>query len=292
MGRHRQRAARLSVTGRRLLAAVLLLGLVVVAPLTISQAAADTGTYVRLAQLSANLDGAAMTVSSPADPTRVVMIPGVPYGGISDYGRLEPGDYVVAVRPGGPSAPPVVSSTFKAVGGMSYTLAAVGDRSAQQLMVVTDDLAPPPAGQARMRLIDATPTALDVRDADGTPLAVGIAAGEIGEYQTVAAGELHMTAGPPAGPTAELAVQVSPNQVLSVVIVTGGGRVAAQVHVDAAGPAATPPGPVGAGYGGTARSGGALTAALLAGTALTAAALAFVLRRRNRAGGPKGPSRV
>jgi len=247
-------------------------------------AGADTGTYVRIAQLAPDMQAVAMTVTSAADPAREVMLPGVPFGGLSDYQRLEPGDYVVAVRPAGSTGTPAVTSSFKAAAGTSYTLAPTGTATANGIAVVTDDLTPPPAGRARVRVAAAAAgdPVLDVRGPDGTDVARGLAAGAFGPYRVVDAGPLTLTAGAPGAPATPLSVTVGANQVLSVVITGRGGNLQAQVHVDAAGPVAPPPGPVDAGYGGAASPRGPLPALVLGGLAVAAAGVAMSRSRQAR----------
>jgi Domain of unknown function (DUF4397) len=246
-------------------------------------AGADTGTYVRIAQLAPDMQSVAMTVTSAADPARQVMLPGVPFGGLSDYQRLEPGDYVVAVRPAGSTGPPAVTSSFKAAAGTSYTLAPTGTATAGGIEVVTDDLTPPPAGRARVRVIQAAERpVLDVRGPEGSDFASGLAAGAFSPYRVVDAGPLALTAGDPGAPPVSLPVTAGANQVLSVVVLGQNGTLTAQVHVDAAGPVATPPGPVDAGFGGAASPRGPLPALVLGGLAIAAAGVSVSRSRQAR----------
>ena len=55
---------------------------------------------------------------------------------------------------------------------------------------------------------------------------------------------------------------------ISVVLVSEGPKIAAQPHVDAAGPVAVPPGSIAAGYGGAADPHGPLSELLLGGVAV------------------------
>lgn len=279
MARHRRPASRPAVTPGVLAAVVLL---AVLLGLPGSPAGADTGTYVRLAELAPDMTGVTMTITSAADPAHVVMLPAVGYGGLSGYQRLDPGDYVVAVRPAGSSKPPVVSSALEARPGTSYTLAAIGDRNANSLTVFTDDLTPPPAGSARLRVVAAAPAqpVLDVRGPGGSAFALGLPSGRVSPYRTVPAGTLALAAGAPGAPATSLPVPVAANQIVTVVLVSRGGGLAAQPHVDASGPVAVPPGAVDAGYGGAAGPHGPFAAVLLATLAIGAAVVAAVQARR------------
>jgi hypothetical protein len=247
-------------------------------------AGADSGTYVRLAQLSPDLAGATISISSVAGPARDIMLPGEPYGALSAYQRIEPGDYVVTIRSAGNATTPVVSSALKAESGASYTLASVGAADKRGLAVFTDDLTAPPAGRARVRVINAAPPApvLDVRGPGGAPFSTGLPLAQVSGYRTVDAGTLPLSAGPPGGMGTDLAVPVGANQVISVVLVSDGPRISAQPHVDAAGPVAVPPGSIAAGYGGGADPHGPLSELLLGGMAVAAGLASVVLSRRGR----------
>lgn len=268
--------------GRRAALTVLLLAVALLA-LPLGAAGADTGTYVRLAQLSPDMGGVTISITSVADPTRDIMLPGEPYGALSAYQRIEPGDYVVAVRAEG-AVNPVVSSALKAEAGSSYTLASIGAADKRSLSVFTDDLTAPPAGRARVRVINAAPPApvLDVRGPGGSPFSAGLPLSQVSGYRTVDAGSLPLSAGPPGGMGTNFTVPVGPNQVISVVLVSDGPRISAQPHVDAAGPANVPPGSIAAGYGGAADPHGPLSELLLGGVALAAGIASVVLSRRGR----------
>lgn len=269
---------------RRVALSVLLLAATLLAlPMSATGAGADTGTYVRLAQLSPDMTGVTISISSVADPARDLMLPGEPYGALSAYQRIEPGDYVVAIRANSATTP-VVSAALKAESGASYTLASVGAADQRALAVFVDDLTAPPAGRARIRVINAAPPApvLDVRGPGGSPFSTGLPLSQVSGYRTVDPGTLVLSAGPPEGRGTDLAVPVGANQVISVVLVSDGARLTAQPHVDAAGPVAVPPGPIAAGYGGAADPNGPVSEFLLGGVAVTAGLASVVLGRRGR----------
>lgn len=271
-----RRAARRGASAL-LLAAVVLLAL----PMTATGASADTGTYVRLVQLSPEMGGLAISISSVADPARDIALPDESYGALSAYQRIQPGDYVVTAR-SGDGGPPIVSAAFKAESGSSYTLAPTGAADQRSLRVFADDLTPPPAGRARVRVINAAPPApvLDVRGAGGSAFASGLPLTQVSDYRTVDPGILGLSVGPPGGMDTDLAVPVGANQVISVVLVSDGPRIRARSHVDAAGPAAVPAGPIAAGYGGAADPHGLLSELVLGGVALAAGTASILLSRR------------
>ncbi len=257
---------------------------IAIALLAAPGAGADSGTYVRFAQLSPDMLGVTISIASVADPSRGSMLPGEPYGALSAYQRIEPGDYVVTIRGAGDATTPVVSAALKADPGSSYTLAAVGAADKRELAVFTDDLTAPPAGHARVRVINAAPPApvLDVRGPGGAPFSTGLPLAQVSGYRTVDAGSLALSVGPPGGMATDLTVPVGANQVISVVLVSDGPKIAAQPHVDAAGPPAVPPGPIAAGYGGAADPHGPLSELLLGGVAVAAGVASAVLSRRGR----------
>lgn len=279
MARHQRRTSRPRMRPGLLGAALLLVLLV---GLPGAQAGADTGTYVRLAQLAPDMAGVTMTITSAGDAAQMVVLPAVGYGGLSAYQRLDPGDYVVAIRAAGSSQPAVVSSALEAQPGSAYTLAAVGTSRTTGLTIFHDDLTPPAAGSARVRVIAAAPTApvLEVHGPAGSSIAAGLLLGHVSAYRTVAAGPLNLSVGGPATTPTPLEVPVAANQIVTVVLVSRDGQLAAQPHVDAAGPTAEPPGPVDAGYGGAADPHGPFAEILFAALAIGAGGLAAVQARR------------
>lgn len=287
MHRHPPPMARLSGVRRMGRRAALMLStaavVLLVLPAVATGASADTGTYVRLVQLSPDATGATVSISSVADPARAIVLPGDRYGALSAYQRIEPGDYVVTVRSGA-AGPTMISSALEAASGASYTLASVGMADKRSLHVFTDDLTAPPPGRARVRVINAAPPApvLDVRGPGGSAFSTGLPLTQVSGYRTVDAGTLSLSVGPPGGLATDVAVPVGANQVVSVLLVSDGPRILAQPHVDAAGPVAVPPGPIAAGYGGTADPHGLLSELVLGAVALAAGVASVALSRRGR----------
>jgi hypothetical protein len=276
------RPRRAAAAGSGVLSLLLLAAALLVAPLT---AEATTGTLVRLAQLSPELRGVELVMSSVADPRRSLMVAALDYGELSPYQAVEPGDYVIAVRPAGSTEQPTVSRVVGVRSGTAYTVAAVSAKADEGLSVFVDDLAAPAADRRRVRVINAAPPApqLDVRTAV-EPLALGLPPGRTSEYRDVAPGELRLTVGAPGEAGVELPVMVAANQVASVVLTAGASGLSARVVVDAGGPAVVPPGPVHAGFGGLAgpRPGGAVSSAVLVVLAAVAAGFSARLARLAR----------
>lgn len=256
-------------------------------------AAAATGTYVRFAQLAADMPGTELVVSSLADPDRSLTIGGGLPGQISEYRRVEPGDYVLAVRPTGATDTVLVQAALRADVRSSYTVLA-GLESGPALRVVTDDLTPAAAGAARVRVVDARPGGgpLDLRDAAGTTVAVPAGDGPVGPYTSVAAGALAVL--PPGAPALDAGV-LAPGSVVSLFVLPEGDGARVVPVVDARGVEETPPGPVHAGYGGLAGPPGQLAAGGPGPDPLTPAALLLVgagaLVVWVRSGRPAAPGR-
>jgi hypothetical protein len=259
---------------------LLLLAALLVGPLP---AQAEGATLLRLAQLTPDLPDVELTVASVMDPRKDPVTATLRYGEVLGYRAVEPGDYLVSMRPAGSTAPAVVSRALSVQPGTAYTVASVRHtKTADDLGVFVDDLTAPPSGQSRMRLVNAAPPAaqLDVRD-DAGPVALGLATGAASPYQDVAPGTVQLTVGPPGEAGTALPVTIAPNQVVSVVLTAGDGGPRATVVVDSGGPAVVPPGPVHAGFGGMAgRPGGPVGSAVLVVLAALAGTVAVRLARR------------
>jgi hypothetical protein len=265
----------IAAAGSAVLAVLFLGAALLVGP---ASAGAQTGTMVRLGQLTPDLKGVELTISSVADPKKTIMIATPTYGELSPYQPVEPGDYVIALRPAGSTAPAAISQSLAVKAGTAYTVAAVSAKADNGLAVFTDDLTPPPADKSRVRIVNAAPPApvLDV-----APIAPGLPCGQASAYREVAPGTTQLTVGPPGGPTTPLSVDLPANQVSSIVLTGDSASPRATVVVDAGGPAVVPPGPVHAGYGGTAgRPGGPVGSIVLVLLAAAAGAVSLRLARR------------
>lgn len=250
-----------------------------------AQAQAPSDTLLRLAQLTPDPPGVELMVSSVADPRTSVITVTLRYGEVSSYQAVQPGDYVITMRPAGSTAPPAVSRAVSLQPGTVSTVASVRhNKTPDDLDVFTDDLTPPPADRARIRVINAVSPAapLDVKDAGAQPVVSGLESGRASPYQEVVPGDMQWTVGSPGGNTTPVSFGVDPNRVASVLITNGDGGPKATVVVDAGGPAVVPPGPVHAGFGGTAgpAPGAAIGSGVLAVLAAVAAGVSVRLARR------------
>jgi Domain of unknown function (DUF4397) len=240
---------------RRILAGGVITVLVaVISVLGVQPAAAASGTYLRLAHLSPDTPTMDVLVTSFSGQT--FRLDGVGYGAVSSYQRIEPGSYTVQMRLAGApdSSPPVVSGSLQALEGAAYTAAGLGPRAGLSVRVLTDDLAPPDPGLARLRVIQGAAQAGEVTIGwNGTPQLTGIAFGAATDYVTVPSGSQSFEVTPTTGDPVRIPVQLAAGGVYSVVIVQrSGGTLTATVQTDAIGPAATPSGGIATGMGGTA----------------------------------------
>jgi hypothetical protein len=131
---------------------------------------------------------------------------------------------------------------------------ALGGRFAElSLRALPDDLAAPPDGAARVRVMAAAPSvpSVDLRLDGGPALATGLPFGHAGDPVDVPAGAASLTM---AG-GARIPVDLRPGSIDTVLVLDApGGGTTVRVVQDAAGPALTPVGAVEAGGGGTAGS--------------------------------------
>jgi hypothetical protein len=262
-----------------------------------SASAAGEGR-LRLAHLSPDTPSVDVYVDSVADPASDVTLPGVSYGTVSDYRNVPPGTYTVSMRKAGadPKTPPVLSTTVQVGDGAARTVAGVGHFADLGLRVLQDDLATPPAGQARMRVVAAAAQAgkVDVSVPGGPSVASGLPFAATSEYVDVPAGQTALQVAPAGSAATSLPVAVAPGAVYSVLVLDKpGGGLTVRPVLDAAGPGVVPAGSVPAGEGGTAgpSTGEAvvLTSAGVAGLAALGLLVTFVpLRGRRPRTGPGG----
>jgi hypothetical protein len=242
-----------------------------------SAAAADTG-LLRLAHLSPDTPAVDVYVDSVSDPAARLTVPGVSYGTVSDHRQLPAGIYTVAMRAAGaaPTTPPVLSTTVQVTANSARTVAGVGHFSALGLTVLDDDLAPPPPGRARMRVVAAAATApkVDVSIAGGPSAATALPFGKAGGYVDAPGGPTSLTVTPSGGAPTRLPVPLAAGSVYSVLLLDRpGGGLTVRPVLDAAGTGAMPVGGVATGAGGTAgRPPAAVVAAVSTGVAVAAVA--------------------
>ena len=256
-----------------------------------SPAQAATGSYIRLAHLSPDTPNVDVYLTSFSRPGWNVILRGVGYGAVSPYQRITPGQYTVSMRGAGAAAssPAVISTNVQVKPGTARTVAGVGKYASLGLTVLEDDLTMPPAGQARVRIIQASARvpSLDVRAMDGPTIATGAAFASTTPYTAVPAGSWQLELGPSGGDlTTKSDVDLAAGGVYSVIVLDGANNALKVLNqVDSRAAQIVPAGAVDTGLGGTRPGSDSSPWASLAlglGAGLTLVALGAGLARRRR----------
>ncbi len=269
-------------TLRRSLVPLLLAGLLTALTSGFVPAQAASGTYLRLAHLSPDTPNVDVTVTNFARPDWAVKLDGVGYGDISGYQRIEPGTYTVAMRAAGadPTSAPVISATLDATDGRAYTVAGLGQFASLALRVLDDDISLPPAGKARMRVVNGAPGAGELTiNRAGVPVIERAAFGQATAYALVDAGASVLQVLPKTGAATDLPVTLDPGGVYSVLVLEKNGAFTAEVKADAKGAEVVPAGGIETGGGATSPV-AVLTLGLLVAAGAAGALFVTVVRRR------------
>lgn len=217
------------------------------------------GAWVRAAHLIPGLGAMRISVvaSGGGSAAQRVLVERAGYGDATEHVRVAPGRYTVQVRPAGSAvgSAPLLSAPFTATAGRSSTLAGLGTLTAPRLAVLSDDLTPAPAGQARVRVLPAAGSAarVTVRADQGPTIASDAAFGVPTEYATVPQGAWRLQVSSGSGARAASTVAVSGGSVYTLLVLDGpGGALQVAALQDAAGLSMTPVGGAATGAGGTA----------------------------------------
>jgi Domain of unknown function (DUF4397) len=284
-------APRTAVRPTTLLALLTLLSLLLAAP-PAAATAQDTRALVRVVHLSAD----APKVDLYVDGTRTVAA--VPFKSASRYRALAAGAHTLTVRPAGssPTSTPTASVRASVRAGAPYTAVLLGPMAQLKAVVVEDDFAAPPAGRAKLRVIDAAPQSppLDIAVADGPVLFRDVRFGEVTPFITVAAGSFGMEVRA-AGTERVLFTQGAARMPAGMIVTLAGtispaGQIETLPIVDAAGAGRLPRGGVATGAGGSA-PGQRWPAAWLLPVAGLLVATALAAARRRQVAGSGGASR-
>jgi hypothetical protein len=157
----------------------------------------------------------------------------------------------------------------------------VGSFADLRFAVLPDDLTLPPAGQSRVRVVNATAAGslMDLALDGGPALATDLAPADHTGYVDVPGGPGTLTVTPGSGTPTGLPVDLAAGSVYTVLVLDReGGEVEVTTSLDAASPGMVPVGGVEAGAGGAAASGP--PPGLLALTVVVLAALVVPLRAR------------
>jgi hypothetical protein len=168
---------------------LLVLGLALMTTLALVAPAFAQGTgqaQVRVAHLAPDAPNVDVYVNG--DP----VLTDVPYTTVSDYLSLPAGTQQVTVYATGDTTSPVIDTPVELAAGGAYTVAAVGLVADDSLtaQVYQDDLSRPASGNAKVRVVHASPDAgpVDVVPRGGDPLVSGLAFPDASPYAEVPAG--------------------------------------------------------------------------------------------------------
>jgi hypothetical protein len=168
---------------------LLLLGLALMTALTLVAPAFAQGggqAQVRVAHLAPDAPNVDVYVNG--DP----VLTDVAYTTVSDYLSLPAGTQQVTVYATGDTTSPVIEAPVELAAGGAYTVAAVGLVADDSLtaQVYEDDLRSPASGNAKVRVVHASPDAgpVDVVPRGGDPLVAGLAFSDASPYAEVPAG--------------------------------------------------------------------------------------------------------
>jgi hypothetical protein len=184
----------------------------------------------------------------------------VGYNTVSDYVSLPAGDHAFALRPFGAAASskPVVAADADLAADAAYTIAGVGLNKEIHGQIFEDDLGAPPAGNAKVRVIDAVvgTTPVDVELAGAAKFA-GVDFAAASGYKSVKPGTYAVTVSTSDDGKSVLdvpSVRVGAGIIYSFAVIGGADKPLQLVPVvDARGVAETPVGAAATGGGGTAR---------------------------------------
>lgn len=256
------------------------------------QASSATGV-VRVAHLAPGTGAVDVALNPFGRRSTTMAARSVSYGELSAYKSVAAGRYTVTVRPASAaaSAPPMLSATVNIRADSAHTVAALGTGKTLRAKDIVDDRTPAPAGQARIRLIQAVPdpAKLDIVAVDGPALADKAPYGTVTGYANVRQGRWTLKVGDSATgktigtPTVDLVAGSTYTVVALSTKGRAGGDVQLIAHRDLSGLSTAPSGGVETGAGGTAAApsaGG--TSGWLAGLSLIAIAACAVIGRRSR----------
>lgn len=223
-----------------------------------TSAAPPGKAWVRVAHFVPGMGAASIALTPVDGATQPAMTAnGASYGEVTAYDKLTPGTYTATVRKDGAgSGDPMLSRSVKLTGGEARTIAVLGTSDQPRLVLLKDDLTPPKAGTARVRLLSASDAAraISVKAVDGPTLAEDTVLGETTPYTTVPDGAWDLRLSSTGAGNSDSTVRLASGSVYTVVALDAGAGVKLDVVTDAAGAMSTPQGGADTGLGGTAGS--------------------------------------
>ncbi|WP_295695023.1 DUF4397 domain-containing protein [Lapillicoccus sp.] len=202
--------------------------------------------------------GAARVDLKPASGSTgsIVMSPNAGYGDVTSYQKLDPGTYTVSIwdATAPADATPTLSRSFTAASGKAQTIAVIGTASAPRLAILSDDLTPPAAGSARVRVLSASSLApmVNVMAVNGPTIATDAVLGTTTGYTTVPDGAWTLNLSGSSMSSKQTVTLASGSVYTAVALDSGLTAVTIKVITDAAGAVATPVGAAATGFGGAA----------------------------------------
>ncbi len=224
----------------------------------------STGTppgksWVRIAHLVPGLGAARIDLlpSGGGAATTVQMSPNATYGDVTSYRKMTPGTYEVQVRlsASGSAPQPMLSRALSIEANKAYTLAVLGSATQPRLVTLSDDLTPPSANNARVRVLTAATQApqVSVMAQDGPTIAENAVLGQASAYTAVPAGTWNLQTTAKGGPQVDSSIKVASGSVYTLLVLNGdAGQPRLDLISDAAGATAAPHGGAQTGGGGTA----------------------------------------
>ncbi|QLD11807.1 DUF4397 domain-containing protein [Microbacterium oleivorans] len=259
---------------------------IAVAPAASAAVPAEPGGWARVAHLSPDTKSVDVQMTALAGGAVVYELDDVAYGAVSSYIPLAEGTYVVSMVPSDAAddAEPIVQQSVDVAAGGPVTVAAYGVNADLQTVVFEDDLSAPAAGEARVRVIQAStvePT-VSVDTAQGRPIARDVPTGSATDYAAVGAGSWNLElAGADDVSTATVDLPAGSVSTLFV-LDTSSGALTATAVTDSATLADMPIGGIETGGGGAAHSETAPAGIFMGAAALLAAAVVTTAAVRRR----------
>ena len=205
---------------RAALVAVAIAVLALVAVPTSAYAAPATG-WVRVAHLSPDTKPVDVRLASLGGSSKVLAVDDVAYGSVSKYLSLPTGNYAVAMRPAGSSesSTPVVQTFVTVSAGGAATVAVFGTNADLKTKVITDSLTLPKAGDARVRVVQASTasTPVTVTASPSKTIVSDASTTTVSPYADIKAGTWKLTATSGTKTTTET-IAVKAGQIASVLV--------------------------------------------------------------------------
>lgn len=219
----------------------------------VAPAAEGDNGWLRLGHFSPDTAKVDVRVDALRGGSTVFELAGVGYGDVSPYQQLALGTYTISMVATGSGdwESPAISATVTVEAGSANTVAAYGPNTKLQVRAFRDDLASPAAGNARIRVIQASTqtSTVDVQTSTGVTIARGARAGSATDYAEVTGGSWTLElSGEDVSDSATVDVAAGSVTTLFVLDTADGGLTILPV-LDSAATAVTPGGGVQTGGG-------------------------------------------